>query len=66
MQNSRDARIFCFIHKMDLVPADQRQEVFLQKEAELKQASLPMKITCFSTSIWDDTLWKVVVVFKLF
>ena len=27
MQNSRDAKIFCLVHKMDLVPEDQRSMV---------------------------------------
>ncbi|KAL6077704.1 GTP-binding protein gtr1 [Balamuthia mandrillaris] len=57
-QNSGDAKIFCLIHKMDLVPEDQREKIFSQKESELKQASLPMDITCFATSIWDETLYK--------
>lgn len=58
LQNSKDAKIFCLIHKMDLVPEDQRDNIFKQREAELKQISLPLKITCFRTSIWDETLYK--------
>jgi hypothetical protein len=27
LQNSKDAKIFCLIHKMDLVPEDQREKV---------------------------------------
>ena len=27
MQNSPDAQVFCLIHKMDLIPEDQRQVV---------------------------------------
>ncbi|EFA81210.1 Ras-related GTP-binding protein [Heterostelium album PN500] len=57
-QNSNDAKIFCLIHKMDLVPEDQRDSLFKQREAELKQLSLPLKVTCFRTSIWDETLYK--------
>ena len=82
MQNSVNAKIFCLIHKMDLVPEDQREQVgekdneglgddhriiahsffikiFKQRENELKQISLPLKINCFRTSIWDETLYKV-------
>ena len=59
MQNSKDAKIFCLIHKMDLVPEDQREQIFQQRETELKQISLPLKIQSFGTSIWDETLYKV-------
>lgn len=62
LQNSKDAKIFCLIHKMDLVPEDQREQIFLQRETELKQVSIPLKIQCFRTSIWDETLYKVQVV----
>lgn len=43
---------------MDLIPEDKREEIFRQKEAELTQISLPLKVTCFRTSIWDETLYK--------
>eukprot|EP01117_Protostelium_nocturnum_P008839 TRINITY_DN3169_c0_g1_i1.p1 TRINITY_DN3169_c0_g1~~TRINITY_DN3169_c0_g1_i1.p1 ORF type:complete len:325 (+),score=106.58 TRINITY_DN3169_c0_g1_i1:52-975(+) len=57
-ENSVDAKIFCLIHKMDLIPDDQRQQVFQAKEEELNRISSPLKITCFRTSIWDETLYK--------
>lgn len=57
-QNSKDAKVFCLVHKMDLVPEDQRDTLFKQKELEIKQNSLPLKPTCFRTSIWDETLYK--------
>jgi len=58
LENSKDAKVFCLLHKMDLVLEDQRDAVFKQKEQELQQLSLPLKITCFGTSIWDETLYK--------
>lgn len=58
-QNSSDSKIFCLIHKIDLVPDDQKDVIFKQRENELKQLSLPLKITCFKTSIWDETLYQV-------
>jgi len=58
LANSKEAAVFCLVHKMDLVPEDQREQVFRQKEAELKQVSLPLKVTCYATSIWDATLYK--------
>ena len=58
LENSKDAKVFCLIHKMDLVPEEQREEAFLKKQAELQELSLPLRITCFATSIWDETLYK--------
>lgn len=58
LQNSKEAKIFCLVHKMDLIPEDQRDECFRQKDGELRAISLPLKITCFKTSIWDETLYK--------
>lgn len=58
MQHSKNAKIFCLVHKLDLIPEDQREKVFRKKEAELRKLSAPMKITCFKTSIWDETLYK--------
>lgn len=58
LQNSKEAKIFCLVHKMDLIPEDQRDEIFRQKDGELRAISLPLKITCFKTSIWDETLYK--------
>jgi len=57
-QNSKDAKVFCLIHKMDLVPEDQRETIFKKRETELISLSTPLKITCFRTSIWDETLYK--------
>jgi len=55
---SPKAKIFCLIHKMDLVKEDQRQQVFAEKEALLKSLTSPLKMTAFQTSIWDETLYK--------
>eukprot|EP01134_Creolimax_fragrantissima_P000358 CFRG0358T1 len=58
LQNSRDAKIFCLIHKMDLVQEGQRDVIFGDRQKELERRSLPLNITCFRTSIWDETLYK--------
>lgn len=58
LENSKDAKIFCLLHKMDLVPEEQREVLFQKRENQLRQKSLPMGITCFKTSIWDETLYK--------
>lgn len=43
---------------MDLVPDDQRDQVFRQKDNELRQMSSPFNPRAFATSIWDATLYK--------
>lgn len=57
-QNSNDAKIFCLVHKMDLITEEQRDFVFKQKESELRSVSMPQKINVFRTSIWDETLYR--------
>lgn len=57
-QNSNDAKIFCLVHKMDLITEEQRDFVFKQKESELRSVSMPQKISVFRTSIWDETLYR--------
>ncbi|XP_076435606.1 ras-related GTP-binding protein A [Babylonia areolata] len=58
LQNSPDAKIFCLVHKMDLVQDDQRELIFRDREEDLKRLSKPLECTCFATSIWDETLYK--------
>lgn len=36
LENSKEAKVFCLIHKMDLVPEEQRDEAFRRKEQELQ------------------------------
>lgn len=57
LQYSKDAKVFCLVHKMDLLPEDKSDRIFNKKEAALCNIALPMKITCFRTSIWDETLY---------
>ncbi|KAM6949016.1 ras-related GTP-binding protein A-like [Aplochiton taeniatus] len=58
LQNSPDAKVFCLVHKMDLVQEDQRDLIFKEREAELRRLSGTLACTCFRTSIWDETLYK--------
>lgn len=58
LQNSPEAKIFCLIHKMDLVQEDQREHIYREREDDLKRLSKPLECTCFMTSIWDETLYK--------
>jgi Ras-related GTP-binding protein A/B len=58
-ENSKDAQVFCLIHKMDLIPKeDMRQRVFEERATELTSLADSLQITCFGTSIWDETLYK--------
>jgi len=57
-ENSPDAKIFCLLHKMDLIQEDQREMIFSERQAELHRRSIPLDVTCFATSIWDETLYK--------
>lgn len=36
LENSKEAKVFCLIHKMDLVPEEQREDAFRRKEKELQ------------------------------
>ena len=60
MQSSPKAKIFCLIHKMDLIEEEQRDLIFDERRKQLVELSLPLECKCFSTSIWDETLYKVI------
>mmetsp|Transcript_42686 Transcript_42686/g.96148 ORF Transcript_42686/g.96148 Transcript_42686/m.96148 type:complete len:328 (-) Transcript_42686:63-1046(-) len=61
---SPSAKIFCLVHKLDLVHESQRDAVFREYETQLKSCaggtggSATVSIECFPTSIWDETLFK--------
>ena len=58
---SKHAKIFCLIHKMDLIPEPQRDAKFQQhanKIMEATHADFREETRCFKTSIWDETLYK--------
>lgn len=58
MKLSSKAKVFCLIHKMDLVAGDQRELIFNAKAQQLEKHSKPLSCNCFSTSIWDETLYR--------
>lgn len=58
LQNSAEAKIFCLVHKMDLVPEEQRERIFRLRQEDLNRLSKPLECVCFKTSIWDETLYK--------
>jgi hypothetical protein len=49
-------QVFCLLHKMDLIAEEQRDLVFSHKEQEIKASSSAANVSCFKTSIWDETL----------
>jgi len=67
LQNSPEAKVFCLIHKMDLVQEEHRDQIFKEREDDLKKWSKPLECVCFRTSIWDETLYKAwsSIVYKL-
>lgn len=63
LQNSSNARVFCLIHKMDLIQEDSREKVFKDKSDDIIQISKAVGwdtsyLECFRSSIWDETLYK--------
>merc|ERR1711981_1474359 len=58
IQSSPKAKVFCLIHKMDLIEEEQRDLIFDERRKQLVELSLPLECKCFSTSIWDETPYK--------
>lgn len=52
-------RVFVLIHKMDLVPEENRERIFHNRKQVINDASAGTHCTFFMTSIWDETLYKV-------
>merc|ERR1719375_1851442 len=57
-QFSPDAKVFCLVHKLDLVHESKRDEVLRSYERDLINAAPGVNLTTFGTSIWDETLFK--------
>ncbi|PAV64306.1 hypothetical protein WR25_25377 [Diploscapter pachys] len=68
LHNSPKAKVFCLVHKMDLISEDQREATFNARVADIVRysnaaAGAPTDRTepiaqCFKSSIWDETLYK--------
>eukprot|EP01147_Barroeca_monosierra_P010112 gene10112-2278_t len=54
---SPSAKVFCLLHKMDLVSNFERSATFESKRQELQRTAHLKQITCFPTTIWDETLY---------
>lgn len=57
-QNSPNAKVFALIHKMDLVPEDQREKVYEDRKEAILARVGNLTTSCFGTSIWDETLYR--------
>jgi len=66
LQNSPDAKVFCLVHKMDLISEENRDKVFEDKVSDIRRISNStadrlhgnIEIECYRSSIWDETLYK--------
>ena len=59
MTFSAKAKIFCLVHKMDLIQEDQRDLMFEEREAQLQKLSLPLEVRysiVFNINIYSDTV----------
>jgi len=60
---SPNSKIFVLIHKMDLVPGEQRAKVFQQKTMDVRttcedEGFLQQQVEFWATSIWDQSLYR--------
>ena len=60
---SPNSKVFALIHKMDLVPGEQKAKVFQQKAAGVRsvcedEGFLAQQLEFWATSIWDQSLYK--------
>ena len=60
---SPNSKIFVLIHKMDLIPPDQKTSTFQQKTHEVRakcedEGFLEQQVEFWATSIWDQSLYK--------
>lgn len=59
IKHSPDAKVFVLLHKIDKLndmPVD-NDAFYAEKEAMVIRASQSLKVKCFGTSIWDETLY---------
>lgn len=60
---SANSKIFVLIHKMDLVPAEQKATLFRDKAKDIRttcevEGFVPEQVDFCATSIWDQSLYK--------
>jgi Ras-related GTP-binding protein A/B len=62
-ENSTNTKVFVLIHKMDLIPAEQRGKVLQQKVQDIQshcrdEGFTEQQVECLGTSIWDQSLFR--------
>lgn len=55
---SAKAKIFCLVHKLDLLAEGIREKSFQEKKMKIFEKTKGFEVDCFKTSIWDETLYK--------
>ncbi len=55
---SPKAKIFCLVHKLDLLAEGIREKGFQDKRMKIIEKTKNFEVDCFRTSIWDETLYK--------
>lgn len=57
---SPHAKVFCLVHKMDLVQRDFRESLFQERHNAIKEKSgkFAETVASYATTIWDQTLYK--------
>lgn len=55
---SPNAYVFCLVHKLDLIQAEHREEIFAERSALIRSRSQHFAIDTFGSSIWDQSLYK--------
>ena len=55
---SPKAKIFCLVHKLDLLAESIREKTFNEKRIKIIEKTKNFEVDCFKTSIWDETLYK--------
>lgn len=56
-KHSPAAKVYCLVHKMDLIRHAKRSSVFERRRTELLKMSLPTECRCYKTSIYENTLY---------
>ena len=56
-ERSPNAKVFVLIHKMDMIAEIRKKTVIEKKKHEILKEASDFQVTCFPTSIWDDSLY---------
>ena len=57
-ENSSNTKVFCLLHKTDVLIPSEREKILQRKEKEIMAVAELTDLTCFRTSIWDESLYR--------